>query len=149
MIDVHIPVKAHVKKYLIKKYGQVHTVSRTSFIGMQLLHALSRKMEKPNKTIPPQIRYQVTVPELYYNTKGHTVPRNVLQYLGNCLEKLFNEEFFAHIDIQVGKGCNALPEMKHFLKYYEITEDEARLDSLYRAYQRHCRGPIKNKKSCA
>lgn len=144
MIEVKIPVKKYVLKYLIKRYGTLHTVSKTSLIGSLVLVALENKVEKPDKHIPAKHQYSVSLPEFYFNTKGHTIPRNKLQYLGNCLEVLFKEDMRAYLELQVRKGLKAQPELKLFLQAYDITEDDIKLESLYKNWQRYC-----EKKQCA
>lgn len=148
MIDVKIPVKPYVRKYLEKRYGTTHRASSTSFIGMLLLHFLEKTVQPTGKATGEE-SYSVEVPEYYVNTTGHTVPDALLHRIGDCLEKMFREELFAYLDVRVLSGYKAQPELNLFLKRYAITEDDLRRDSIYKAYQRHCGMKIKAKKNAA
>lgn len=148
MIDVKIPVKPHVKKYLVKKYGTVHRVSSTSFIGMLLLHFLGKSVTGFQKAEGIEA-YELSIPEYYVNTAGHTIPDEALKRIGECMDKLFREELFAYLDLRVSNGFKALPELNLFLNRYEISEDDLQRGSIYKAYQRHCGMKIKSKKNAA
>ena len=147
MIVISIPVKCHVKKYLIKRYGLVHSVSKKTFIGLFLLQLLEKKIDKPEKEIEKGAFYDLEIPEYYFNTKGYSVDKNKLKFLGICLEKLFIEDFYSFIDNELTKGNrNAKNAIKLFFIIYELTENELNLDSMYRNYQRYSGENIKKKK---
>jgi len=146
MIKIEIPVEAHVRKYLVKLYGLEHTATKKTGIGLEVLNSLSKVVEKPEKRIGPQYKYVVYVPEFYFNTKGHTVKRNALQHLGVCLGIQFDVAMCQFLDLRVSNGAKALPTLKEYLKFYDISEDDAKVETLYRVYQRFCKGPIKTKK---
>ena len=149
MIVISIPVKLHVKKYLIKRYGSVHQVSKKTFIGLFLLQLLEKKIEKPEKEVENSIFYEIEVPEYYFNTKGYSIDTNKLKLLGICLEKLFIEDFYSFIDTELAKGdMNAKKAIRLFFGIYDITENELNADSMYRNYQRFCGENIKQKKKC-
>ena len=147
MIKVAIPVEPHVLKFLVKKYGLCPEVSKNNLLGVEVLRALTKKYEKPESFIPNTFRYTVQVGEFYFNTKGHTISRNNRQHLGIVLGKLFDEAMCDHLDMAVSRNRKAMTELKYYLKFYGITEEDAKLESLYKVYQRHCRGPIKQKKT--
>jgi len=147
MIEVSIPVRSHVKKYLEKRYGAVHTVSKKSFIGILVLELLHKKVAKIDKSINTKSFYSFMIPEYYFNTKGFQLNPVKAKFLGNCLEKLFFEDFYSFVDTELLKGgLKAIQAVRLFLNLYEITEEEAKLESMYRNYQRHCNDKIKEKK---
>ena len=39
LIEVNVPVTAYVKRYLIKRYGLVHKISKRSLVGFMMLDA--------------------------------------------------------------------------------------------------------------
>lgn len=147
MIVISIPVKCHVKKYLIKRYGTVHQVSKKTFIGLFMLQLLEKKIEKPEKEVEKGHLYDIEVPEYYFNTKGYSVDAKKLKFLGICLEKLFVEDFNSFVDNELIKGdLNAKKAIKLFFSIYDINENDLNMDSMYRNYQRYSGENIKHKK---
>lgn len=147
MIIISIPVKLHVKKYLIKRYGPVHQVSKKTFIGLFLLQLLEKKISKPEKEVDKINVYEIEVPEYYFNTKGYSIDDNKLKFLSICLEKLFIEDFYSFVDVELAKGdLNAKQAIRLFFGIYDITENELNSDSVYRNYQRFSGENIKRKK---
>lgn len=147
MILISIPVKKPVKKYLIKKYGEIHTISKKTFLGLLLLELISNEADTSDIDFKTHDRYKMMIPELYFNTKGFSVNRKKLKFLGVCLERLFFEDFYSFVDVELAKGkTNAWQSVKLFLFLNNITENEMQLASMYRNYQRHCDEKIKEKK---
>lgn len=147
MISISIPVKKHVKKYLIKKYGTVHTVTKKTFLGLLLLELINDKVEAMDRQFVDLDQYELTIPEFYFNKKGFNIDKNKVRFLGICLEKLFFEDFYNFIDLELTKGkANAFQSVKLFMHIHGISENEMKLESLYRNYQRHCGENIKSKK---
>lgn len=147
MIQISIPVKKHVKKYLIKKYGEVHTISKKTFLGLLLLELISNEADTSDIDFKGYEKYNMDLPELYFNTKGFSINRKKLKFLGVCLERLFFEDFYNFVDVELAKGkANAWQSVKLFLCLYNISENDMKLESMYRNYQRHCDEKIKEKK---
>ena len=147
MIVISIPVKCHVKKYLQKRYGTVHQVSKKTFIGLFLLQLLEKKIEKPEKEAGKGSYYEIEVPEYYFNKNGFSIDPNKLKFLSVCLERLFVEDFNVFVDNELAKGdMSARKAIRLFFSIYGISENELNLDSCYRNYQRYCGENIKNKK---
>ncbi|EJG02274.1 hypothetical protein [Flavobacterium sp. F52] len=148
MIKIYIPVKKPVKKYLIRKYGTVHTISKKSFLGLLLLDLISKDADTSDIDFKGLDKYCLDIPEMYFNTKGYEINRSKLKFLGVCLERLFFEDFYSFVDIELAKGVNnAYKSVQLFLDLYCINENEMKLESMYRNYQRHCEENIKKKKS--
>ena len=59
MILISIPVKNHVKKYLAKRYGTTHQVSKKTFIGLFLLQLLEKKIDKPEKETEKALKKEI------------------------------------------------------------------------------------------
>lgn len=147
MIVISIPVKNHVKKYLIKRYGPVHQVSKKTFIGLFLLQLLEKKIEKPDKEPGKGSFYELEVPEYYFNKNGYSIDSNKLKFLSVCLERLFIEDFNSFVDHELIKGdLSARKAIKLFFSIYELSENDLNLDSMYRNYQRYSGENIKIKK---
>jgi hypothetical protein len=145
MIQIAIPVKNHIKKYLSKKYGSEFKISKKTFIGLFLIEMLEKDIEKTNPF--PGDNYNVIVPEYYFNSKGYSISQAKLRTIGTSFETLFDNDFFHFVDTKLFEGnLNAYQSVVLFLKIYDIKEDELKLESMYRKYQRHCGEKIKDKK---
>lgn len=149
MIRVQIPVEPHVQKYLSARYGPAHIAGKTTFLGLEVLSALQKRYEKPDKSIAWHFYYPVYITARYVNFNGHTIPRNNLQHLGIAMGLLFDEDMKRHLDLIVSNGGKALPELKAWLQLHNITEDDVKVESLYKNYQRHCKMSIRSKKKVA
>lgn len=147
MIQIDIPVKKHVNKYLIRRYGAVHTISKKSFVGLLVLELVNNEVKKVNYDIIHCDKYTLLLPDFYFNTKGFTLDKNKEKFLGVCLERMFFEDFYHFVDVELAKGnLNAYKAVNLFLKLFNIHEDDVKLESMYRNYQRFCGEKIKVKK---
>jgi len=148
MISISIPVKKHVKKYLIKKYGATHTISKKTFLGLLVLELISDKVEPMDRQFLEIEKYEMQIPELYFNKKGFYIDKNKKRLLGICLEKLFLEDFYSFVDMELAKGTgNAWKSVRLFLSIHKISENDLKLESMYRSYQRYSGENIKSKKN--
>lgn len=149
MIVISIPVKPHVKKYLIKRYGESHTITKKTFLGVFISGLLHKKIEKQDYETNGFEKFNFSISTDFLYKKGHTISIHHKKYIGRCFEMLFFEDFYIFVDNELLKGSgNALKAVKLFLKSYNLTENELKLDSMYRNYQRYCGEKIKEKKKC-
>ena len=146
MIVIQIPVKNHVKKYLIGRYGATQKITKKTFIGLILLQILEKKVEKQETSSSTLSNYEVSVPEYYFNTKGYSVDADKLRFLGICLEKLFLDDFYLFVDHQLLKGGSAYKSIQFFFSLYGLSENDLKVESMYRNYQRYAGESIKAKK---
>lgn len=148
MVVISIPVKSYVKKYLVKRYGSTHQISKNSFIGLFLTGILSKKITYRNyekKKLTDSIDFELST-DIFY-TEGHTISSNDQVFFSRCIEKLFLEDFYLFVDNELQMGNrNAMKAVKTFLNLYSITESELKVESMYRNYQRHCNEKITLKK---
>lgn len=136
--SVSFPVEAHVRKFLIRSFGSAHVATKNTLLGMLVLHSLDNTYAKMDKEISDHFRYTVLVPEYYLNKCGHTLPRNTQHHLSEVCTRIFNMSLFEHLDLIAFEGKKVYPALRSFLKRYNITEDDMKVESLYKAYQRHC-----------
>lgn len=137
-VSVHIPCKVHVKKYLIGRYGPYHTMSKKSLLGTILFHLLDKKCPKANIQMDDmKQRYDIQVPEFYFNSRGFEIGYKKKQYLAICFEKIFFEDMMQSVELAASEyNTKPIEAMRRFLKKYDITEIDVNFDSLYRQYQR-------------
>lgn len=147
-IAVNIPVKPHIKKYVSVRYGNEHTLTKKSLLGVLIFGVLDKKVPKPDRSFDDHTeKYTIQISESYFNERGFEIPLRKRRFLAVCLEKLFIEDFYAYIDISVSKmGITAAQSMRVFLEQYEISENDVKFESMYKNYQRHCDFKIKSKK---
>lgn len=150
-ISVRIPTKPHINKYLQHRYGQQHQITKKSLFGIILLELLNTKIEKPEVRILPNdfsYGYTVLVPQRYFSTKGFNISANKKKYLAVYLEKLFMEDLQNHVDrTMYSNKSTAMEAIRSFFSFYGITENDIKLESVYRNYQRYCSENIKGKKT--
>lgn len=148
-VTVKIPVKSHVKKYLSERYGIEHTLTKTTLLGILVFNVLDKKLARPIKDFSDyDEKYAIVVPQRYFNERGFAIDLRKRRFLAICLEKVFNEDFHLFIDTVISSKLkvSAVQAMKIFLKKYQITENEAKFETLYRNYQRYCKENITQKK---
>lgn len=146
MIQIKIPCKSYIKKYLIHRYGETHQLSLKKFIGVLICNVLDKKTNHSNKDIFSNEFYIIEVPESYFKKKGFNVGYKKKRQLSTCFELLFFEDFYRFVDFEIIKGNNAYQSVKLFLKLHDISEFDAKLESMYRNYQRYSDEKIKEKK---
>lgn len=147
-ISFEIAVKPYVKKFLNLKYGPEALVSKKTRIGLILIELLDSKIERSAIDVSDFTeKYTIKVSERYFNTKGFNVSYNKKKFLAVYLEKQFTEELRNYVDLQVAIGVHAIQAMRVFLRYHAITENEIKLESIYRSYQRYCGEKITDKKN--
>ena len=148
MFEIYIPVKPHVKSFLMRRYGEDYVVNKKNFLGILLLELLNTDISKLDLDCKPSECYKLQIPELYFNTKGFNIDKNKLKFLGRCLERLFFDDFYNFVDSELERGgLSAYKSVHLYLQLHKISENELKLESMYRNYQRHSRENIKSKKT--
>lgn len=137
MFIIKIPVKSYLLKYLNKKHGSVLNVSKETALGIHLLELLEKDYD-PSKVIKVETDafYKLNISEFYSKTKGFEIYPDRLHDISIFLDKIFREHLFEFMDIHRQNFGMALPGMRIFLEYFNITENELKYDSIYRDYKR-------------
>ena len=147
LIEVNVPVTAYVKRYLIKRYGLVHKISKRSLVGFMMLDLLDKTFEKRTKDHSKTENYTFLIGEYYFKKYGFSLSTDHINFLSGCFDRLFNEDFLNFVDTELLKGrLNAYQSVSLFLEIYKISESELKHDSMYKKYQRYCEDKIKEKK---
>lgn len=138
LFTVSIPCSRHVRKYLIGRYGETHTMSKTSLLGTILFHLLDKDCPKASVKIADfDSRYDILIPNRYSNQRGYHIGTKKRQYLALCLERIFFEDLLQSIELASKKyETKPIQAMRDFLNLYEITEMDVNFESIYRKYQR-------------
>lgn len=145
MVSVAFPVKKHVAKYLESRFGNDYTLSSRSFLGLLLLKLLNGKVERSDYDVPDSI-FRVNIPEYYFNNRKFSIDKEKSKYVGVLLERMFVEDFHLFVDRQLVNGKDALNSVYLFCELNNITDDDIKLCSLYRSYQRYSKENITQKR---
>jgi len=137
-ITQHFPVADHVYKYLIKCCGGNHMIaSRTTAIGNQVLSLQGRNYDvKPSNRKFRKI-FSVTIPEHYYSKTGMYIDSINAQLFNDQVDRFFREELYRHMLMtNHTEKKHFMKSLRKFLEFYEIGEDDIKLDTLHRDFKR-------------
>lgn len=136
-LKLKIPMKPYVVKFLIKKFGKNHKASRTSWLGKSIVNLLTADYNKQPKH---QVKSSFTllIPYTLCLTYGHFIDYSKYPDFASLCEKVFQDFMFDHISINATNGNfgEQMNSLRTFLAFYDIGEDELKLDSTYRHYLR-------------
>ena len=137
MTVVRIPVKPHLKKFIIKRYRQKEPLNITerSLLGRNIMKVLqeTRKHKFENVLYQYTERLQVV---LTADMRERSPRLARLVYVNNEIEKEFKEALFIWIEAQMEMACHAKEACQNFLDYYGIDDQEYSYDAAYKAWQR-------------
>jgi hypothetical protein len=146
---VHLPLKSYLCKFLIKKYGTSYKISYNSLLGGFLIEILDKQYRRrESRQIKEESFYPIIVPKSIVEKVGFDFPTSKMRRFEQIIKQLFINEMRSHIDISIASNLSVqihnknykvgvMKAMKHYLDYYDISEDDLKLESLYRSYQRH------------
>ena len=138
-----LPVKAHVKKYLLYTHGPQLDVSARGYLPFLILKMLEKhKKQDPSKVRPSQrlidgkifISYNVYVGDKYEKTL-YISNANILHF-NDCIDDLLREEMYRYIHHPNATDECVDYNIKRFREMYTISEDELPFDNLKRWYYR-------------
>lgn len=133
---IRIPVKPFVKKYLKTRYGDTHTISKSSFLGFLIYDRLNKDFDPKCDYKGMDDIYEVELTNWMFKNQGHTISKQHLNALGHALYLLFREDCFAYVDSERLNFGTATRALKEFLNKYNIREDDLKFESIYRDYKR-------------
>ncbi|WP_275552680.1 hypothetical protein [Tenacibaculum piscium] len=149
MITLEIPIKPYLKKYLTKKYGEVHTVKKTSLLGGVIIDILDKDYKKENIQLQQKDTYRVCIPGTIVQRIGFEISFVKLKQLADRVCKIFYNDLESYINVSIDQDLkiinekhqtinkqNKIKAIQQFLFYYGISEDEISADSVYRAMTR-------------
>lgn len=138
-IQINIPVKTHVSKYLKVKYGDKPMVaSRRTVVGSIVLSMLSNNGDvKPGSDVRESETFKVIVKEYHYLRNGVFIDNRTAWLFNELVDNMFKEELYCHIIInKFSHESQYLESIRNFLNVYNITEEDLKLESVYRDFKR-------------
>lgn len=137
-ITQNIPVANHVYKFLKTRCGSDHIkATRTDTFGSLALSLLGKIADvKPQKTEFTKV-FKVTIAEDSYIRQGLHLTSANAQVFNHQVDRMFREELFFHLIINKGLSDKMfMNSIRRFMEVYEITEEDIKLDTLYRDFKR-------------
>ncbi len=137
-ITQNIPVADHVYKYLKVRCGADHIkASRDTTFGSLALSLLGRNNDMRPKKVKYSKCFKVTVPESAYQKLGMYISPENAQLFNDQVDRLFREDLFFHVIINKGISSKMyLNSIRSFLEVYDISEDDLKIDTVYRDFKR-------------
>lgn len=146
-IIINMPMKPYLSKFLLKKYGPTHKVSFYSLLGQFLMEILDKQYRKDKTKVREKSYYPLVVPKTFVEKFGFDMPPRKMKRFEDMLIRLFKNELESHVDITVEYDLyisendkkyklDVMKAIKQFLNFYNINEDDLKLESLYRDYKR-------------
>lgn len=149
LITLNIPLKPYLKKYLTQKYGNIHCVSRRSWLGRYLIDLLDKNYRKTKTEIKKDDYYPISISSSIVKEVGFDISTTKLKHLVEMIDKVFKNDLYSYVEVSVGSNLkfynpehdslnkqNTLRAIGQFLHFYAITEDEISVDSIYRTFYR-------------
>lgn len=138
-ITQHLPVSDHVYKYLLKIVGSdSYEVTRDDYIGKIVLSTLTKipgDLRATKKTFSKI--FNVKLQENHYTRNGMHISSKSAQLFNQTIDAKMREEMFIHIVlVKKYKEELYLQEIRNYLESFDITEDDLKLDTIYREFKR-------------
>jgi len=137
-ITQNIPVADHVYKYLKTRCGSDHIkATRTSIFGSLALSLLGKTADLKPKKSEFTRTFRVTISENSHSRQGMHLTEANAQLFNDQVDRMFREELFFYLIMNKGLSSKMyLQSMRTFLEVYDITEEDIKLDTLYRDFKR-------------
>lgn len=150
-ISVKLPVKNYLKKYLTKKFGDSYRVNRTDWVGKYLIDLLDKQYRRKG-TIKEDAFYKIEVPSSVVKEVGFDMSVTKMRHFESMIDKVFRSELETFIDVSISSNLyfnvnskfhklSVMKAMQQFLETFEISEDDIKLESLYRNFARKKKHP--------
>lgn len=146
-IIINLPMKGYLKKFLTKKYGTHHKVSRHSLLGIHLIELLDKQYKRETSKISEKQSFPFHFEKSVVEKIGFNISSSKMKKFEVFLQKLFRSSLDDYITTSINSNLviknensiykqDVLNAMKQFLACYDINEDDLKLNSLYRDYSR-------------
>jgi hypothetical protein len=141
MIEIAIPVKPYVMKYLIHKYSSdTITFKRNDHIHSTFLSLLQRPSKeyahkKYKKVEGPNVKFVISM-SLKRNV-GCVLPEENIRHFNFFIDYLIKHEFFDFVDSKIEEGVRTKNAIDAFMDKYDLGEDDIKFETLKKSYYRY------------
>ena len=152
-VTIHIPLKPYLHKFLVKKYGTAFVANHKTSLGLFVRELIDTQYRRQGH-IKNGVLFSVIIPKNMVNTIGFSFPPDKFAVFEKWVVRIFKEQLFEHVRITLESKLykdlygrlkkeverdhhnGTIKTISQFLRSYDITEDELKLDSIYREYTR-------------
>lgn len=148
-VTLNIPLKNYLTKYLNQKYGNMHCVTRSSWLGSYIIEILTKQYRKQKAAVNSQAFYTIEIPVTIMKETGFDISTEKMRRMEIMIEKVFRNDLESYIEVSIGCDLkhfnhdfqslnkqNVTKAIEQFLSFYKISEDELSADTLYRDFFR-------------
>lgn len=140
-LTITIPVKPHVKKYLVKNYGLEYKLNKRDALSIVLWNMLrrptldSRRIKRLERCTE---LFSVDVSAFRFFKEGcrHLDAYTIVQF-NSFVEDNIETEFCSYVDNLVVFGIEQKEAIAAFMAKYDLDETDIKFDTLKKAYQRY------------
>lgn len=142
---ISIPVKPHLKKFILKRYGQVEPlqVAENSVIGKHIMSMLIDKRDFENSNDEYSDIIQLQLSQAMYKRSPRI--KNLIR-INYYLENDFKEALFIWVHAKIDSGINPYNATREFVEFYNFSPTEYTHDAAQRAWLRHKNGEYERRK---
>jgi hypothetical protein len=149
-MELKVPVKPHIRKFLLKKYDTVEPIKISSqeYLG-DVFTSAGLSLNRRNK------RYSITAEDydshilldLNFELSQFSLSNQVLKEINVRLEMIFKNTMYDWTLATVMNGGFASKGLKNFLAYYRVQNDYS-FETAHRAWSRFINNEYDRKKVC-
>lgn len=135
-VIVRFPVKSHVYKYLQKKCGEKLVVNKNDFFGSTVLDIFSKNYSDL-EAVNDDYLFPVEISMRYMDKMGIYIDQKIIRKFNSRMDNIFREEMKTFVFTNF--EFNSFPKeksLKQFLDFYNISEEDIKLETLVKYYQR-------------
>lgn len=130
-----IPVRAHVRQFLLKEFGQdIWQIHQNTFLGrtvrMKLEKLPYRQLHRPELATGSVVR--LTLPTAL---KHYTLTPESAKEVGEMLDKFFQQQMIQFVKGQVAVTQNERAALRSFYKLYDINPSDYDLEEARKVYR--------------
>ncbi len=137
-ITQNIPVADHVYKYLLRICGSDYIKAcRSTYIGSLVLSLQGRNQDVRLSKKKYTKTFKAEISECYYEKTGMFITQQNAQLFNEQVDKKFRDELFRMMLMNRELDEKLfLKTMRTYLDFYDITEDDIKIETLYRDFKR-------------
>lgn len=140
-IEIGVPVKSYVKKFLISQYGsEVILFRRNDHILSTFLSLLQRpsmvfRHSQYKKIEGPKIKFVIS--ESIKKNQGCVLPEENIVHFNLYLDSLIKNEFCRFVEEKVKSGMRTKNAIDQFCEKHDIGEEDMKYETLKKTFYRY------------
>jgi hypothetical protein len=143
MINIEIPVKPYIQKYLRFVYGSEMILSRQKDLVNRMIYYLLRDNQQNDKqyssfTANYSASYSIRIPDhlLFKRSVRHLTPYCTIE-LNDTVDELIKKEFYEFMYSQISAGIMRRDAILLFRAKYDFSEEDLAFDTLKKSFYRY------------